>query len=253
MQFRDPLIPGHLLQRYKRFLADVNINIHEKPQQITAHCPNPGSMLGVAEPNSTIWLSRQHNPKSKLAWQWQLTETQHSLVGINTLNANAIVADALARQTLEPFAHYPTLKREVSLKSPTKKPTDTPTETPTETMRVDFVLSNGNTPPCYLEVKNVTMRAPTPQAYASFPDSITTRGQRHMRVLADMAEQGLNTAVLFVVQRSDCQAFCPADAIDAKYGEALRHAHRCGTQIYAYDCQLSPQSITLRNALPILL
>ena len=235
MQFREPLVSGRLLKRYKRFLADVNLNISESPQQITAHCPNPGSMLGTAEPNSTIWLSRQHNPKSKLAWQWQLTETHQSLVGINTMHANTLVADALADQQLEPFADYPTIKREVSLDS----------------MRIDFVLRSPDAPPCYLEVKNVTMRGDSSKA--CFPDSITTRGQRHMRVLADMAQQGMTTAVLFVVQRSDCNAFCPADTIDSVYGKALRHAQRCGTRLYAYDCALSPQRITLRHALPVLL
>ena len=237
MQFDPPLIAATLIRRYKRFLAEITIKEGKNKHYVTAHCPNPGAMPELAEPQSSIWVARQKKPK-KLLWQWQLTQTAESLVGINTLHANSIVAEALAQKSITPLQEYDHIRREVRI---------------AQQMRIDFVLTSANKPACYLEVKSVTLRQDDKQPYAVFPDTTTIRGQKHMRILAQMAAQGIKTAVLFLVQRSDCHAFRPARTIDPIYAECLCYASQMGTQLYAYDCFLSPDTINIRYRLPIML
>ena len=169
MRFVDPLISGRLVRRYKRFLSDIELKNRDR---VTAHCPNPGSMLGLAEPGMAVWLSPSRNPARKLAFTWELVDAGASLVGINTGWANEVVAEALEARRIEELAGYPELRREVRYG---------------ENSRIDFLLEAPGRPACYVEVKSVTLRR---DGRAEFPDAVTARGTKHLGELSDMVAAG---------------------------------------------------------------
>jgi sugar fermentation stimulation protein A len=224
MQFAPPLVEARLIQRYKRFLADVEI---PGERYVTVHCPNPGSMLGLAEPGSRCWLS----PKTgtKLPYGWELVETRASgiaaLVGINTGRANAIVAEGLAAGA---FPGLPTaaIAREVKVGAAS---------------RLDFRLADAAGEPCWVEVKSVTLsRRP---GIAEFPDARTDRGSRHLAELGRLAEAGARAVLLFLVQRGDCREVRLAADIDPTYAAAMTQARAQGVEIRAFSCEISPRGI----------
>ena len=177
MRFDPPLMAGVLVRRYKRFLADVAIDGRIE----TAHCANPGSMLGLAEPGSEIWLSASENPARKLRLTWELVKAGGALVGINTAWANRLAEEAIRAGRIEPLARYPGFRREVPYG---------------DGSRVDFLLESTARLACYVEVKSVTLKR---RAAAEFPDSVTARGAGHLRELATMARAGARAVMLFVV------------------------------------------------------
>lgn len=237
MHFPEPLIPGRLLRRYKRFLADV---VLDGGGEIVAHCANPGSMLGLAEPGSRVWLSPAGNPARKLRWSWELVEVQGGtggcLVGINTGRANALVGEALAAGRIAELAGYDGLRREVRYGA---------------NSRVDFLLERAGQPPCYLEVKSVTLTRGG--GLAEFPDAVTARGSKHLAELAAVARRGGRAALLFLVQRADCARVAVAADIDPAYAAALGQAKADGVEILCYSCRLSPAAIALDARLPLAL
>jgi sugar fermentation stimulation protein A len=170
MKFPDPLIPGRLARRYKRFLADVEL---EGGELVVAHCANPGSMLGLAEPGMRVWLSPARNPARKLKYSWELTAIGDGLVGIHTGHPNGIVAEAIAAGRVPELAGYESLRREVRYG---------------RNSRIDLLLESPERPPCYVEVKNVHLSRR--QSVAEFPDSVTERGAKHLEELARVAESG---------------------------------------------------------------
>ncbi|WP_281301715.1 MULTISPECIES: DNA/RNA nuclease SfsA [unclassified Iodidimonas] len=233
MHFPDPLIPARLIRRYKRFLADV---VLEDGRQITAHCPNPGAMLGCAEEGARIWLSPVHNPKARLRWRWELVESHDTLIGINTMLANRIVAEAIKKGQIAPLAGYGSLKSEVSTGAGT---------------RFDFMASDHPErpgEPCYIEVKSVTYRR---DGLAQFPDSVTQRGARHLLALKAMLDSGARAMMIYLIQRSDCSEMTFACDIDQIYYHAYEEAVEAGIESYAYGCHLSPSAIEIDQPLPI--
>lgn len=232
MQFPVPLVPGVLQRRYKRFLADVTLTSGET---VVAHCANPGSMMGLAEPGSRVWLSPSGDPKRKLRWSWELVELGGGcLVGINTGRANALVAEALAAGRIAELAGYESVRREVRYGTAS---------------RVDFLLESAGKPSCYLEVKSVTLlRGGT---LAEFPDAVTARGSRHLAELATVARAGSRAVLLFLVQRADCTGVAAAADIDPAYAAALERARADGVEILCYSCRLSPAGIALDARLPL--
>ena len=235
MQYSSPLLRGKLVKRYKRFLADV---ILDRGANITAHCANPGSMMGLAEPGTTVWLSQNNNPKRKLKYSWELVEVDlgvgPTLVGINTSIPNALVADAIKAGTIKPLSNYQSLQREVRYG---------------DNSRIDILLQSPNEPPCYVEVKNVhLMRSP---GRAEFPDSVTIRGAKHLRELCAMKKSGHRCVMLYLVQRSDAKIFSLAGDIDRKYLEAFKKAVECGVEVYCYGCSITQQKIELDGPIPI--
>ena len=230
MIFDPPLLPGRLVRRYKRFLADVEIEGRVE----TVHCANPGSMMGLAEPGSPVWLSRSANPARKLALTWELVEVKGTLVGINTGYANRLAEEALGRGLIPALAGYQSWRREVAYGAGS---------------RIDFLLTGPDRPLCYVEVKSVTLAR---GEAAEFPDSVTARGTRHLKELVEMRRLGARSVMLFLAQRQDCQSFAVAGDIDPAYAAALAAASGAGVEILAYGCRVSRQGIELGGALPFL-
>ncbi len=234
MQFDTPLTEGILIRRYKRFLADITLADGER---ITAHTPNTGSMLGCAEPGSRVWLSHSGNPRRKYAYSWELVEVAPGVtVGINTHLPNRLVAEGIENGIITELQGYDALRREVRYGE--------------ENSRIDLLLAgHAYHADCYVEVKNVT--AVIDNGIALFPDAVSTRGSKHLRELALMAEQGYRAVILFCVQRGDVMEVRPADAIDPVYGRTLRESLDRGVEALAYRARVSPHEAVLFESLPV--
>ena len=231
MQFSDPLIRGRLMRRYKRFLAEVELDGGEV---VVAHCANPGSMLGLAEPGTEVWLSRTDNPARKLRYSWELTGANGHLVGINTSVPNGLVADAVAAGRVAELTGYEGLRREVRYG---------------KNSRIDVLLESADRPPCYVEIKNVHMRRRAKAA--EFPDSVTKRGTKHLAELGDMVESGARAVMFYLVQRDDCERLEIAADIDPDYDAALRTAMARGVEALCYSCKITEKAIELDRRLPL--
>ncbi|MEQ9519053.1 MAG: DNA/RNA nuclease SfsA [Parvibaculum sp.] len=237
MKFSPPLTPATLLKRYKRFLADIRF---DDGREITAHCANPGSMMGLAEPGSRIHLSKSDNPKRKLAWSWELIEVASplggtpTLVGVNTARPNQIVEEAILSAKIPELTGYATLRREVKYG---------------ENSRIDILLEDPGRPPAYVEIKSVTLSREA--GIAAFPDAKTARGAKHMAELAAMVRAGHRAIVFFLVQRDDCTEVRPATDIDPHYAQALADAIDAGVEPLCYSCKLTTMGIDIHHSLPI--
>jgi sugar fermentation stimulation protein A len=231
MKFHAPLIPGTLVQRYKRFLADVTL---EDGTMITAHVANPGSMLGMKEPGMRVWLSPAANPKRKLKYSWELANVDGALIGVNTGHPNKVGEEAIREGRIPELLGYEALKREVKYG---------------ENSRIDILLSNPDDPKfCYVEIKSVTLRRGN---QAQFPDSVTARGTKHLHELGDMVEQGHRAVMLYLVQRQDCTSFSIADDIDPTYAKALQTALSRGVEVLCYTCAITTEEICVSKPLKI--
>lgn len=241
MRFAADLIPATLKRRYKRFLADVEL---EDGSSITVHVANPGAMLGLQAPGARVWLSKSPNAARKLPYSWELIEADFGagseLVGVNTMHPNAIVAEALAEQAIPELSGYANIRREVKYGEGRFG----------KASRVDFLLEDPSRPPCYLEVKNVhMMRRP---GLAEFPDAVTARGARHLDELAAVAGSGARAVMLFVIQIGSSRGFSLARDIDPAYGQAFDRARAAGVEALAYTCRLSRDGAQLAAPVPIL-
>lgn len=232
MQFSPPLQRATLVKRYKRFLADV---ITPDGTELTLHCPNTGAMTGCAEPGDTVWYSTSENTKRKYPHTWELTEPQNgALICVNTLWANRLTKEALEQGRVSELSGYSTLKSEVKYGA--------------ERSRIDFMLQADFRPDCYIEVKSVTLAE---KDFGFFPDAITERGQKHLRELMSVAAEGKRAVIFFAVLHSAITRFSPARHIDAKYAQLLIEAQRKGVEILVYKAELSAESMTLKEPLPI--
>jgi sugar fermentation stimulation protein A len=234
MQFSHPLVPAMLLRRYKRFLADVRL---EDGREVTVHVANPGAMLGLATPGHRIWLSPNANPKAKLDWRWELEElAEGQLVGINTVHPNRIVAEAIQSGLLPSLAGYQRLRQEVPYGAGS---------------RVDIVLEGSNRSDqdrVFVEVKNVHLKR---GAYAEFPDSVTSRGAKHLAELAAQVAAGARAVMVYCVQRGDCDAFRIAEDLDPAYAKAFAAAQSAGVETMAFECHIDPTGIRFNRLLPV--
>lgn len=230
MDFPQPLMRGTLVSRYKRFFADV---VLEDGAAVTAHCPNPGAMLGVNLPDLPVWLSRSDDPKRKLAHTLEFVEVGGGLVGVNTMHPNRLVAEALAKDAIPELTGYASHRREVKYG---------------EASRVDFLLEHPDRPPCWLEVKNCHLSRTA--GLAEFPDCVAARSAKHLRELAAMAAAGHRAVVLFVVQRTDCESFRACADLDPKFAEALDQASAAGVEVLVYAARMSANAIEIGHALP---
>lgn len=231
MNLPQPLHPGTLIRRYKRFLADVELATGEI---VTAHCPNSGSMMGCALPGNPVLLSFNDSPHRKLHYTWELVKVNGGWVGINTGLPNKLTHEAIEKGIIKELAGYETIRPEVKYG---------------ENSRIDLLLS-GSPGLCYVEVKNVTL---VEGDMALFPDAVTLRGQKHLRELMQMVQAGNRGVIFFVVQRGDACSLSPADAIDPEYGRLLRLAVKNGVEALAYQAEVHPREIVLARILPVLL
>ena len=238
MKFSPPLEPGLLVKRYKRFLADVQLDSGEL---ITAHCPNTGSMLGCDAPGSRVWLSHSNNPKRKTAYSWELVEVAPDiLVGIHTGRANGLVALAIQTGLIASLQGYGIVRSEVSYGA--------------ENSRIDFLLQQGNQPDAYVEVKSVTAICGTDaqqNVMAIFPDAVSARGTKHLRELMQMVRAGKRAVLCFCVQRSDARCVRAAQEIDPLYARTLREAVEAGVEVIAYRASVTPEQLRLVAAVPV--
>jgi sugar fermentation stimulation protein A len=223
------LIPGTLIRRYKRFLADVQL---ESGETVTAHCPNSGSMRACCQPGRPVYLSFHDNPKRKLKYTWELIHMPDSMVGVNTHVPNRLTALAIASGDVVELSGYETVKREVKAG---------------KNSRIDILLTSPDRRPCYVEVKNCTL---VTEGAATFPDAVTLRGQKHLMELKDLVAADFRCAMFFLIQRMDAVSFAPADHIDPEYGKKLRQALRNGVEILVYDVSIDLQGIRLNAPVP---
>lgn len=236
MKFPNKLIQGWLIRRYKRFLADVRL---ENGEVVTAHTANTGAMLGCSEPGSRVWLSISDNPQRKYAHTWELVEVGNNniLVGINTLLANKLAAEAIESGVVKELSGYDSIRTEVRYGS--------------ENSRIDLLLSHGDTtqvPPCYVEVKNVTL---VKDNIGYFPDAQSVRAVKHMRELTQVAMQGATAVIFFCVPREDVIEVRAADFIDPAYADGLKAAVAKGVQALAYGAKVNLNEIVLNRRLPV--
>ena len=231
MRFPAPLVPATLIQRYKRFLADVRFS---DGSEATAHCANPGSMMGLQAPGSPVWLSPA-GPGRKLSWSLELIEADGALVAVNTNNPNRLARAAIEAGLIETLTGWQTLTPEVRYGA--------------ENSRVDLLLEDGGGLRTYVEVKNChLMRTP---GFAEFPDSVTARGAKHLRELAAMVAEGNRAAMLFIVQRPDCTHFGFARDLDPAYAAAALAARDAGVDFLCYDCDVTRDGVQVRARLPV--
>ena len=225
MNFKDTLISGLLIKRYKRFFVDIKV----ENKIVTAHCPNTGSMMGLLKKDNKVWLTKSDNPKRKLKYTLQIIKDQSSKVGINTHNTNKIVLDALNNSIIEKFRNLETIKPEVNFGSNT---------------RFDFLISEGKKR-SFIEVKNVTLSRK--KGVAEFPDAVTSRGLKHVEELIKAGQEGYEIYLLYVIQRDDCDKFELAKDIHPKYCELLIKAVKKNLNILCYDCKFSTKGIKLNR------
>ena len=229
MNFPSPLLPGILIRRYKRFMADVEL---KNGTIVVAHCPNSGAMLGLTTPGTSVWISRATNPARKLAYTWEMAEVQGTMVGMNTSHPNALAEEAIKYRLIPSLNGYSSLKREVKYGV---------------NSRIDILLTGEAIPPCYVEVKNVHLKRGT---QALFPDSVTERGTKHLKELSTVVQEGGRAVMLYVIQRNDCDSFSLARDIDPKYTAAAADAREVGVEFIAYSCEISPQTIQIVREIP---
>jgi sugar fermentation stimulation protein A len=224
MRFATPLIPAILIKRYKRFLADCRL---EDGREVTAHCANPGSMMGLAEPGMRIWLEPNDDPKKKLRFGWRLVEhSSGDFTGVDTSVPNRALKAALEAGQIPALADYSTVRAEVKYG---------------QNSRIDFLLTGEGLPDCYVEVKSVTLsRQP---GLAEFPDSVTARGAKHLRELGDMAAAGHRAVMLYLVQRTDCDRFALAGDIDPTYAAAFEEARERGVERLVIGTRITPEGV----------
>lgn len=234
MNFSPPLKAATLERRYKRFLADVVLDTGER---VTVHCANTGSMLNCAEPGSRVWLSVAGNPKRKLPYTWELVEVAGAhLACINTARPNVLVAEALAANAIPDLRGYGTIRREVKYG---------------DGSRIDLWLGDhiAARPEAWVEIKNVTLGR---GSQGSFPDAVTTRGQKHLRELIHKAQAGARAVMFFCVSHTGITSVHPADDIDPEYGRLLRLAATAGVELMAWRLRISPEGLEVERPLPVL-
>lgn len=228
MRWDKPLQIAVLKKRYKRFLADIDLG----GELLTAHVPNTGSMQSCWEPEWKCAVSVSDNPARKMPHTLELIHNGETWIGVNTGNANKLVKLWLNQRLLPEFTGYPVIQ-------PEKKIGDS---------RIDFYLEgHADLPPCYIEVKNVTLKL---DGVAQFPDSVSERGQKHLRELIQLKKEGLRAVMLFVVQREDVAVFRPARTLDPVYSSILQSAHEAGVEILVYQCRMDTEELKLGKSLP---
>ena len=246
MHFNPPLESATLIKRYKRFLTDIKL---PDGSERTIHCANTGAMTGCATPGNTVWYSTSDNAKRKYPNSWEISETDKGhRICVNTARANQLAVEAIENGTIVELLGYNALRTEVKYGS--------------ENSRIDILLEDNEKPPCYIEVKSVTLldeevstkqqistkQQASTEGQGFFPDAVTTRGQKHLRELTEMVESGSRAVLLFTVLHSGIEKVSAAHHIDAKYSLLLKQAQDAGVEVLCYKAELSNTQIQLKQA-----
>ncbi|CAH7342745.1 putative DNA-binding transcriptional regulator of maltose metabolism [Vibrio chagasii] len=235
MQFNPPLESATLIKRYKRFLTDIQL---PDGSERTIHCANTGAMTGCATPGNTVWYSTSDNAKRKYPNSWEISETDKGhRICVNTARANQLAVEAIENKTIVELLGYNALRTEVKYGS--------------ENSRIDILLEDNEKPPCYIEVKSVTLldeQETSTEGQGFFPDAVTTRGQKHLRELTEMVESGNRAVLLFTVLHSGIEKVSAAHHIDAKYSLLLKQAQDAGVEVLCYKAELSSTQIQLKQS-----
>ncbi|MFT4927037.1 MAG: sugar fermentation stimulation protein A [Phenylobacterium sp.] len=227
MKFSSILKQARLIKRYKRFLADFNL---DDQTTLTVHCPNTGAMTGCATPDDEVWYSTSANPKRKYPNTWEVSKnSQDQWFCINTTQANHIVKEAIEQNQITELNGYEQLRSEVKYGE--------------ENSRIDLLLQSDQQANCYVEVKSVTLLGENGQGY--FPDAVSVRGQKHIRELVSMVEAGHRAVLFFLVQHTGIEQMSPARHIDVKYADLLAEAIEKGVEVLCYRTKISPQEIII--------
>jgi len=222
MKFQDKLVPGKLIKRYKRFLADVEL---DDGSVVIAHCTNSGSMKSCLEDRAPVYLSPVNDPKRKTKFTWEMIYINNDWIGINTMIPNKLAYDAVANGSIKKLRAYNKVQREVKFGD----------------SRFDIFAKNDHEK-CFIEVKNVTMKE---GRFARFPDAVTTRGKKHLETLMEVKKQGMRAVMLYIIQRMDIEIFGPTWEIDPGYSETLVKAYENGVEIIPMMAEVTPLEIKL--------
>ncbi|MEM1235801.1 MAG: DNA/RNA nuclease SfsA [Pseudomonadota bacterium] len=232
MEFQTPLVPGRLLRRYKRFLSDV---VLETGEEVVAHCPNPGSMMGLKEPGLRVWVEPNDDPKKKLKYAWRVAQLDDgTMVGIDTAVPNRVTKEALLEGRIAELSAYGGVRPEVPYGTRS---------------RIDFLLTEDGLPDAYVEIKNVHLLRTGD--WAEFPDCVTERGAKHLRELILVKEAGHRAVMIYVIQHEGCGRVRVAADLDPGYAQAFREAVDAGVEMLAYRCDVSTGEIVLGPSLPV--
>lgn len=227
MQFKDKLIEGKLIRRYKRFLADIQL---ENGEIVIAHCTNTGSMTSCIEEGAPVMLTSVSDPKRKTKFTWEMIYINHNWVGINTMNPNRFAAEAISNNEIPGLEGYTSVRSEVKYGD----------------SRFDLKLEKDNEV-CYVEIKNVTMRDGN---LALFPDAVSTRGLKHLNTLWEVKRAGMRAVMLYIMQRTDVDQFAPAKDIDPNYAKTLKDVFENGVEVIPAQVKVSPEGIEFHRILP---
>ncbi len=229
MKFKNTLIAGSFVKRYKRFFADIIVG----GEVVVAHTANTGTMKNCLGENWPALLSFHDSSTRKLKYSFEMINNGKTWIGINTSSTNALAIEAIKNGVIPELAGYRDLKPEAKIGQ----------------SRIDILLSNGETEQCYVEVKNVTLN--DEEGYCLFPDAVTERGQKHLRELLDLKSKGIRTVMLFIVQREDVHSFKIENTIDPEYCQLLKEVMSAGVEVLVYQCKLSPSEIIVHKKLEI--
>jgi len=227
MKFKTPLVQGKLIRRYKRFLADVEL---ENGEIVIAHCTNSGSMKTCIELGAPVYLTPVNDPKRKTKFTWEMIFINNDWIGINTSVPNTLAFEAIRDGKIEKLKGYTKVRREVTFGD----------------SRFDVFAENRHDK-CFVEVKNVTMKD---GKFALFPDAVTTRGKKHLETLIQVKKQGIRAAMLYVIQRMDVEKFGPAKEIDPDYAATLKKAYKAGVEVIPVQAKVTPEEIVIVRELP---
>ena len=239
MKFNPPLLKTTLIKRHKRFLADVS---HPEMGDFTAHCPNTGSMKNCWTEGDAAWLLDSENPKRKYRHTWVINETQDGhMICVNTHLANQLVTESIESGIIDELQGYGKIQQEVKYGD--------------ENSRIDLLLSDDNKPDCYVEIKTVTLLETGDEfnkGAGFFPDAVTTRGQKHLRELIEMQQQGHRAVLFFLVQHSGIQSVRAAAHIDKTYADLCDQARQVGVEVMAYKSTINPESVTIEKSITVI-
>ena len=229
MEFTKKLIKGKLVKRYKRFFTDVKLS----KEIVIAHCPNTGSMMGLLNEGNEVYISKNNDPKRKLKYTLEIIKVKKNLIGVNTHFANKIAHHGLSNNLIKEIVNSDSIKPEVFFNKET---------------RFDFLIEK-NKQKIFVEVKNVTLSREN--KIAEFPDSITSRGSKHLKTLIEATKKGYKSYLLFLVQIESVESFKIARDIDEEYYKNYLIAKKSGVNFLAYRCKITPQEITIEKKLNI--